>query len=92
MSFDTPRELETFLARQGAAGLRSSDQKIVTRFSALREGEEYMVAICEGGSLAADVARLRATSATDARVVIDTTVKRAVVAASTPARQCWARR
>jgi len=81
VTFDTPRELEIFLARQGAAGLRSSEQTIVTRFSALREGEEYMVVICEGGSLAADAARFKATSATDAKVVIDN-VKRAVVEAS----------
>ena len=81
VTFDTPRELESFLARQGAAGLRGSDHAIVTRFSALREGEEYTVLICEGGSLAADVARVKAASATDAKVLIDN-VKRAVVAAS----------
>ena len=84
ITFESPRELEAFLARQGAAGLRSSDNTIVARFRALREGETYTVDISEGGSLARDVARVKAVSATDAKAVIDS-VKRAVVAASTAA-------
>ncbi len=80
-TFDTPRELEAFLTRQGAAGLRSSGQVLTLRFSALREGEVYWLDLCDGGNLQAEVERIKASSATDAKAVIES-VKRAVVAAS----------
>ena len=80
-TFDTPQELEAFLTRQGAAGLRSSEQVLALRLSALREGEVYWLDVCDGGNLQAEVARIKASSATDAKAVIES-VKRAVVAAS----------
>jgi hypothetical protein len=80
-TFDTPQELEAFLTRQGAAGLRSSAQVLTLRFSALREGEVYWLDVCDGGNLQAEVTRVKASSATDAKAVIES-VKRAVVAAS----------
>ena len=80
-NFESPKELEAFLARQGAAGLRSKENVLVNRFKSLQEGEVYTLDIASGGSLRADMDRAAASSDTDAKVVI-ASVKRAVVAAS----------
>jgi hypothetical protein len=82
-TFEHPRELWEFLSRTGAAGLCSSARVLTSRFTDLKPGELYWLELSSGSSLKADVTMVKeSTSTTDAKVLIDESIKRAVESAS----------